>query len=294
MKRTTLILSCLALMPVAAFAQTQTPAPVVAAERSFAADRPALGITGSFTKWSTSDAIVIGGGAVRPVREAYPPETPRPADEPALDWWPSFAGIARSGDLGFTTGPMALAGRRTGHYFTIWQRQADGGWKWIYDGGSPASAAEAPGPESEPTLLGVSSAGSPSPEAAMAELAAVEAELARGAAVEQRAAHLSVMADDGRLYVAQRAPAIGRDAFGEALAAWPETFQFGPSGGGTVSDAGDMAWTYGEAAWSRNGQPRTGHYVRLWQKRAEGWRLVLAQLITAPPPTPAAAPAPQS
>lgn len=294
MNPSTLILSCALLVAAPVAAQTPDASPVVAAERAFAGDRAPLGITGSFTKWSMPDAVVIGGGKVRTVREAYPPETPRPADEPALDWWPSFAGIARSGDLGFTTGPMALNGQRTGHYFTIWRRQPDGSWKWIYDGGSNASAAEAPGADSEPTLLAVSDTGSVSPQAAAAELAAAEARLARGSAADQKAAHLEVMADDGRLYVMQRPPAIGREAFADALAAWPETFQFSPSQSVTVSDAGDMAWTYGEAAWSRNGQPRAGHYVRLWQKRTGGWKLVLAQLIPAPPPAPPAGPPAQS
>lgn len=291
-----MILTCLFLVPAPIPAQAHTPdaADVVAAERAFAADRPGLGITGSFTKWSTPDAIVIGGGEVRRVRDAYPPEAPRPADEPALGWWPNFAGVARSGDLGFTTGPMALDGRRTGHYFTIWRRQPDGGWKWIYDGGSSASAAGAPGPESEPVLLTTSDVGSVSPQAALAEVAAVEAELARQAATDQQAAHLAVMADAGRLYVGQRPPAIGREAFAEALSAWPAAFQFGPAQGGAASEAGDMAWTYGAAAWSRDGQPRTGHYVRLWQKQAIGWRLVMAKLIPAPPPPAATSATPQT
>ena len=45
-----------------ALAQEPDAEPVVAAERAFAADAPSLGIAGSFNKWSTPDAIVIGGG----------------------------------------------------------------------------------------------------------------------------------------------------------------------------------------------------------------------------------------
>lgn len=287
------ILSGLILVAAPLQAPPTDASPVVAAERAFAADSARLGITGSFTKWSTPDAIVIHRGQARTVREVYPPADPRAADEPDLAWWPGFAGISRSGDFGFTTGPMALNGRRRGHYFTVWRRQADGDWKWIYDGGSDAGAAEAPGPDRQPVLLETSRAGSSSPRAALAEVAVVEAELARGAATGQRLAHLAVMADEGRLYVERRPPAIGREAFAEALSLWPDTFRFGPSHG-AASDAGDMAWTWGEAAWTRAGSHRSGHYVRLWQKQAEGWRLVLAQLIPAPaqPPPPAAAPGP--
>lgn len=271
-------------LAVPAFGQTSPAAPVVAAERAFAADEPALGITGSFTKWSVPDAIVIGGGRAQTVREGYPPTDPRPADEPALAWWPNFAGVAKSGDLGFTTGGVAVNGRRTGHYFTVWKLQTDGSWKWVYDGGTGASAAEVPGPETEPAILPVATLGSASPEAAMVEVRAAEQGLAAAAARDQKAAYLSVLADDGRLYVAPRPPAIGRGAFAEALAAWPATFEFGAAQGGGSSQAGDLVWTWGPAAWTRDGQARHGHYVRIWQKRAEGWRIVLAQLVPAPPP----------
>ncbi|WP_374513057.1 DUF4440 domain-containing protein [Brevundimonas sp.] len=268
-------------------------APVVAAERAFAADAPTLGIAGSFNKWSVPEAIVIAGGRAQRIGEVYP-DRPRPADEPLLEWWPNFAGIARSGDLGFTTGGVAVGGQRTGHYFTIWERQSDGSWKWVYDGGSGASAADVPGPDSDPVIL------EPAPESlapltadqAFAEVREGEADLARAAAVDQKAAHLAVMADNGRLYVAPRPPAIGREAFSAALDGWPATFRFGLPEGGGQSAYGDLVWTYGPAAWARNGSERTGHYVRLWQRQEAGWRIVLAQLIPAPPPPPAPPAAP--
>ena len=290
-----LLFSALALAAAPALAQVPDAAPVVAAERAFAADAPSLGIAGSFNKWSTLDAIVIGGGQVQRVAEAYP-DGPRPADEPLLQWWPNFAGVSRSGDMGFTTGGVALNGRRTGHYFTIWMKQADGSWKWVYDGGSGASSADVPGPDSEPVilpvgpeLLRVAGAGpSPSPtsapDSAMAAVKVREAALAADAAVDQKAAHLAAMADNGRLYVAPLPPAIGREAFGDALSAWPTSFRFGPTEGGGASESGDLVWTYGPAEWTGDGQPRTGHYVRLWQHQTYGWRIVLAQLIPAQPP----------
>lgn len=281
-----------------ALAQTQIPdaAPIIAAERAFAADAPGMGLTASFNKWAVPDAVMIAGGQVQTVRDVFPPDVPRPADEIRLEWWPNFAGIAFGGDMGFTTGGVAVNGQRTGHYFTIWKQQPDGSWKWVYDGGSGASAADVPGPDSEPEILPVRPAltlvinGShdlrATSERAMAAVRARETALAATAATDQKAAHLAAMADNGRLYVAPRPPAIGREAFAEALSGWPETFRFGPTEGGGASDRGDMVWTYGSAAWTSDGQTRTGHYVRLWQSQAGGWKIVLAQLIPAPPPAP--------
>lgn len=293
-----------ALFAAPALAQTPDAAPIVAAERAFAADAPSMGIAGSFNKWSVPEAIVIGGGQAQRIGDAYP-DGPRPADEPLLEWWPNFAGIARSGDLGFTTGGVAVNGQRTGHYFTLWKRQADGSWKWVYDGGSGASAADVPGPDSEPVILPVGPellevryAGQPPDprprsEQAMIAVRAQEAALAAAAAADQKTAHLAAMADNGRLYVAPRPPAIGRTAFKAALSGWPATFEFGPTEGGGASAYGDLVWTYGPAAWTRDGQARTGHYVRLWQRQEGGWKIVLAQLIPAPPPAPPAPQAPE-
>ncbi len=286
----TLVFAAALLAAAPALARTPDAAPIVAAERAFAADFPALGFGGSFQKWSRPDSILINGGQAQTVATVFvgAPLTRQPG-EPLIEWWPTFAGVARSGEMGFTTGPAARDQEGYGHYFTVWRRQADGAWRWVYDGGSNASPAGQPGPDSQPRLLPVATAGSSSPEAAMAEVTAAEASLAAAAATDQKSAHLGVLAPEGRLYVAPLPPAEGPEAFATALDGWPARFVFGATEGGGASDAGDMVWTYGRAGWSREGQERTGHYMRLWQKRPEGWRLIMAQLIPGPiaPPPPA-------
>lgn len=266
-----------------ALAQSPDAAPVVASERAFAADFPAMGLAGSFQKWGRPDAILINGGRAHEIAAVFEgaPLTRQPG-EPLIEWWPTFAGVAMSGEMGFTTGPAARDQEGYGHYFTVWRRQADGQWRWVYDGGSNASPAGQPGRDSEPRILPVAVTGSPSPETAMIEVRAAEAALSAAAAHDQKAAHLSVLAPDGRLYVAPLPPAEGPEAFAAALDSWPGRFEFGVTEGGGASDAGDMAWTYGPAAWTRDGQDRRGHYMRLWQKRPEGWKLIMAQLIPAP------------
>lgn len=266
-----------------ALAQTPDAAPIVAAERAFAADFPALGLAGSFQKWSRPDAIIINGGRAQTVAIVFEgaPLTRRPG-EAVITWWPTFAGVAMSGEMGFTTGPAARDQEPYGHYFTVWRRQADGQWRWVYDGGSNASPAGQPDADSAPRLLPVATTGSTSPEAAFAEVQAAEAALAAAARTDQKAAHLAVMASDGRLYVAPLSPAEGPQAFAAALDGWLPRFEFGAAEGGGSSDAGDMVWTYGPAGWMRDGVMRRGHYMRLWQKRPEGWRIVMAQLIAAP------------
>jgi ketosteroid isomerase-like protein len=267
-----------------AAAQPAEASHIVAAERAFAADGLTMGVDGSFLKWSTDDALMIAGGAPQRAHDILDPDAVVDPDAPSLVWWPNWAGIAKSGDLGFTTGGIEVGGRRTGHYFTIWQRQPDGGWKWVYDGGTGATSADVPGPETEPLLLPTSILGSPSREAAMAEVRVVEGVLAAGALRDQKEAHLALLAPDARLYVAPLPPAIGEAAFPAALDAWPHSFELSAPFGGGSSQAGDMVWTYGRALWTRDETPRAGHYVHLWQKRSMGWMLVFAQIIPDPPP----------
>ena len=54
-------------------------------------------------------------------------------------WRPEHGTVARSGDLGFTTGPVTRRGDpqpgpgQIGRYFTIWRRQSDGTWRYVID-----------------------------------------------------------------------------------------------------------------------------------------------------------------
>lgn len=292
MPRLILLAALLLVFARPAQAQPAEASHIVAAERAFAADGLTMGVDGSFLKWSADDAVMISGGAPRLAHDILDPAAVFDPAAPSLVWWPNWAGISKSGDLGFTTGGVEVGGRRTGHYFTIWKRQANGSWKWVYDGGVGASAADVPGPETEPLLLPTSILESSSPNSAMSEVRTVEAVLAASALRDQKEAHLSLLAPDGRLYVAPLPPAVGAKAFPAALDAWPHSFEFSAPFGGGSSAAGDMVWTYGRALWTRDVAPRAGHYVHLWQKRSMGWVLVFAQIISDPPPAPVTPPPP--
>jgi len=61
-----------------------------------------------------------------------------------LQWEPHFSDAARSGDLGYTLGsyrssltnPDSSQEVTTGYYITVWKKQADGTWKFVFDGGN--------------------------------------------------------------------------------------------------------------------------------------------------------------
>ncbi|PSJ40520.1 nuclear transport factor 2 family protein [Allosphingosinicella deserti] len=285
--------ACLFLMslsaPAAAFASDA--APVVAAERAFAAMAQDQGISAAFKTFAAEDGILL-------VPEPTParPHFEKLGDAPgSLRWWPVYAGIAQSGDLGFTTGPFVSDdGRNTGQgwFFTIWKRQLDGRWRWLLDHGTPTAAPSAIGSDAPFVSLAPGTAGG---AGAAAELDAVEAKLNSALAGDARAALDAVLADDARVMRQGPQPFIGRAAFSAALLHGPQSIRTRPLGSG-VSDAGDLGYSFGHADWEQGGRTLNGHYVRLWQRRNEGWKLIVDELVPRPEPrrgaTPAATPAP--
>lgn len=257
---------------------TPSPAPIVATERAFAADELIMGLDRSFLKYSTEDAILLSSAPVR-TRDVLDPNAVLDPAAPSLVWYPLWAGIASSGDLGFTTGPTEIGGRRGGYYFTVWKKQPDGSWKWVYDGGAAVNAESAPPSSTEPTYLAASTGRSISPEAAMEDVRAAEGLLSARAGQDYRAALQEALTPDGRVYVPGFAPAAEPHQVATVLASAPATMTFEPPLGGGSSEAGDLAWVYGAASWTRDTTARRGHYVRIWQKRGDAWRLVFYQIL---------------
>lgn len=245
---------------------------VIAAERAFAAQTREVGFKRGFLAWVADNGFIFAPG-LRPARavlEALPAIAP---PGPPLFWWPEFAGVANSGDLGFTTGGATIPVR----YFTVWQRQADGRWRWIYDGGPPLAAAMAQH-EGEVVRLPAATAAAGSPEAALRELEPIEAEVARAALTDAAAARRTWLAEEA---IVAGSPIMTRPGGGDQAAelARQPARQTLRQLGAIASRAGDMGFTWGSAEWQAEGTARAGHYVRIWQKREMGWRLVADVLI---------------
>jgi len=280
MNRLPLVLAALLAASLASAAPRADVSEVVAAERAFAGAAQTDGVNAAFLRYSAPDALVF---QPRPrLARAALEANPLPAIP--LKWWPAYAGIAESGDLGFTTGPFVVGtGERLGHgwYFTIWRRQPDGSWRWVLDHGPRTREAAPNGTGARVAAL---PAGRRSPGAgAFATVKAAEARLAAALAADARAALPRFLAADGRLMRVGPQPAVGAAAWAPLLAAGPERIDTAPLGGG-ASAAGDLAFTYGTARWRKGEAGVEGHYVRIWQRRREGWKLVVDNLVAVPPP----------
>jgi ketosteroid isomerase-like protein len=248
-----------------------SPAPVIEAERAFAADAAVRGWTAAFRSYAASEAVMLSPDPVNAQEQLAQIEGD---GSTALDWRPAYAGISRSGDFGFTTGPFQMRGREgiIGHYFTVWRRQPDGEWKWIFDAGTDVRD---PGPAVEPDAsipgLVVATGGASGAEAAIAAVAALEETNARPASLAR------LLADDARVNRPYEAAALGGQAAFRLMAA---------EGGSTfaslrreASSGGDMVFSLGEVRDSNEGVERLRYYARIWQWRPEGWRIVFDEIV---------------
>ena len=249
-------------------------AAIEAAERAFAADGLALGVRDSFLKHMADDAIVFRPGPVS-AKALY---EKRPSSKtPRLEWWPQRVVIARSGDLGLSVGPWAIDGQRGGYYATIWRKDAGGDWTWIYDGGAAADANAAPDPETPASLGPVAPKAASSQAVGLADAKAAEAQFAEQAGLDAPTAYRAVLAPDALLLGPNGAENLRADAIEARIASWI-SMAFVPLGGG-ASMAGDLIWTYGEVGWAAHDETAVhAHYMHVWQKRADGWRLIFETL----------------
>lgn len=103
----------------------------VDAERAFAADAQKDGQWTAFRRWAADDATMF---APQPVKtQAFLKDRRDPPK--AIAWWPVASYVSCDGKLAVNTGGWERPDGTVGYFSTVWLRQADGGWKWIVDGG---------------------------------------------------------------------------------------------------------------------------------------------------------------
>jgi uncharacterized protein (TIGR02246 family) len=116
------------------------------AEIAFAATVPAKD-TMRFAALIDADAVFVGAGGPTRGRDAivraWAPFFA--ADAPEFTWRPEIVELAGDGTLALTRGPWTMRGKQpeggvatqSGSFNSVWRRQADGGWKVVFDAGCP-------------------------------------------------------------------------------------------------------------------------------------------------------------
>lgn len=120
----------------------QWKAEVSETERAFCEMAKKEGIDKAFAVYAAEEsAIKRGGKLIRgndEIAEWYKNDV-RPGD--TLIWEPDFIDVSRSGDMAYTYGGFTFKSldsegnpkESTGYFHTVWKRQEDGEWKFVWD-----------------------------------------------------------------------------------------------------------------------------------------------------------------
>ena len=116
---------------------------IIDTEAAFAQMVKEKGIAEAFLFFAAEDAVlkrdeilVKGKPAIREMMQSQPPGA-----QIELVWAPDFVDVSLSGDIAYTygnytmtmTGPDGKTMERKGVFHTVWKRQKDGIWKYVWD-----------------------------------------------------------------------------------------------------------------------------------------------------------------
>jgi len=250
---------------------------LVEAERAFARLSVSKGTREAFLANLNDESILFRPQAV--AGKSWMEKNPPSASQ--LSWEPAFADLAKSGDLGYTTGPWEL--RRTpqdsptafGHYVTLWKKQADGSWKIALDLG--ISHQQSPKPKRVESLNSASPIENRRPQnqidKARSDLLSAEHGFPTTAQ-----GHLSRLSFDARVYRDGSFPLVGRAEIQRRFAETNGTFIW-KMAAADLSGSADFAYAYGIVEFKAADSDKAVmplNYLRIWKLQRNGeWKVVL-------------------
>ena len=270
---------------VESFAQGDTRNEVISAEYHFAERASSTNTKEAFLSHLAPDGLIVRQGElVNGIQDWQE----RQANNSLLSWYPSYVDVARSGDLGLSTGPWEFWKSRQdstasvfGHFVSIWKKQQDGEWKVAIDIGvnhRAHSTTEPPVPNSGSGLKAEQKLRKWNLLFSNAELLGLEKELIEKYRKEGPAVLASSLADNARVYRPGESPAIGKAARTTMLNR-KDQYSFSPVNC-EISRSGDWGYIHGNVViiTTENGKQEElkGTYMRLWKKSKQmKWEIAL-------------------
>lgn len=118
---------------------------LIKVDREFSIMSVEKGIAAAFVSYAADSAMILRDN-MHPIvgQNAIGDLWANTPDGAQLVWTPDFADIAASGDLGYTIGHWTYSVTDSsgetqsskGRYVTIWKKQDDGNWKYVFDTGT--------------------------------------------------------------------------------------------------------------------------------------------------------------
>jgi len=117
---------------------------IIEAENNFAKMAAEEGIHKAFLTYAADEAVLMRNNTVIEGKTAirdYFKKQGTDDENVSLIWSPDFVDVSKSGDMGYTYGSYTFSyidskGKRIenkGVFHTVWKRQADGSWRFVWD-----------------------------------------------------------------------------------------------------------------------------------------------------------------
>ena len=115
---------------------------IVQVELDFAATAKKEGVPKAFLAYAADDAVLQRGNKIingkQAIKVYFDRQTLR---EVKLEWAPDFVDVSDAGDLAYTYGKYTFSAKdstgkpieASGIFHTVWKRQQDGSWKYVWD-----------------------------------------------------------------------------------------------------------------------------------------------------------------
>ena len=144
MKNTFIILLCIPFFHACTSREDQLEKykqEIVDTEKEFSDLARKEGIPAAFLAFAAEDAVLMRNNTLVIGKEALKESFRGSPKNVSLSWQPDFVDVAESGDLGYTYGKFIYTstdslGKKSvqeGVFHTVWKRQADGSWKFVWD-----------------------------------------------------------------------------------------------------------------------------------------------------------------
>jgi len=121
--------------------QEKLKSELFAVEKEFCAMAQSEGVQKAFVYFCDDSVVIIRRGQLLKGKEAVRKEYASYPTNSKIDWAPDFADVSSSGDLGYTYGKythtltdsLGHTTQTAGIFHTVWKRQPDGKWRFVWD-----------------------------------------------------------------------------------------------------------------------------------------------------------------
>ena len=245
---------------------------LIATEKSFAAAALKTNTRGAFMAFMDStEAVVFNNGQIV---DAFAKWSNTVADTTKLIWQPAYAGLAQSGELGFTTGPWQFKNNlqgstvAAGSFATIWNLDKNGNWKFLVDIGTDCPT------EIPYTVDSVKKwVGNTIDDLDTKDALTIDRIFIQQYAAIKNDAFKAVVTENSWFNLQGQAPIKGTQNILANLGQIPAGLDFNPLGGG-ISASSDFAYVYGTV----RREAKIANYLRVWQKSGDKYSLLLQTL----------------